>query len=58
MKRISFSATIFKLLPKLCDFENSNDSIRKSYQNISDYIQFLFKKDLRLTQKGLFLAKK
>ena len=30
----------------------------KPHKNLSDYIQFLFKKDFNLLKKGLFLVKK
>ena len=42
-----------KLLTELSDSINSDDYIEKSHQNLSDNIQFLFKKRFECNKKGI-----
>ena len=54
-----FLQFFFEILPKFSDFVNSDDHIgKKSYRNLLDYIQFLFKNDLRLIKKQIFSSQK
>ena len=48
----------FQLFLKLTDFIISDDCIKETYQNLSDYIQFLFKKDLNLLKKEIISSEK
>ena len=58
--RLFYLQLFFKLLLKLSDFINSDEFIeKKSHQNLSNHIQFLFNKRFELNKKkGLFLVKK
>ena len=51
-------AVFNKIIPKLSDFVNSDDFIEKSHLYLSDYNQFLFKKDLDLIKKGIISSEK
>ena len=48
----------FEILPKLSDFENSDDCIEKSHQNLSDYNHLLFKKRFKVIKKENFSSGK
>ena len=60
LKNLGFSCSIFiELLPKHSDFVHSNDCIsNKSYQNLSTYIQFFFKKTFEANKKYIFYSEK
>ena len=45
---------VLKLLPNFSDFLNSDDCIgKKTHQNLSDYIQFLLRKKIEFSKKGI-----